>query len=508
MIRNGKDIASGTVISTEVCVIGSGPAGITAAWYLQKAGHQVTLIEGSRDYGTDDPSTDSRMHRDASWPDKTLLYNGVADGLFAANESEFLILPYAGQRSSAWERERFYGGTSSHWGGQSRPLDPITFQKRPGFPGWPITRADLNPYYAQAAAFCKLYSDNFSAEYWAGVLAAKVPHLAGFDAEMYQFIGKKYLNFSTRTFEGGITIGQSNVDVILNASLLDIDHTQGAVSSVRVASMDDQRTPKKATEFIIRAQVFVLACGAVANARQLLLSNAGNEHDQVGRYFMCHPLSAGSVISANPQQYLTDDEQRLMNGETLCGARPDPWRDPNGVGVTGRFSPNAEQQTKLGIGSCWFWTGGGQYYFEMAPNPDSRITLDATPDPVFGQPQTHITWQLTPRDEATYNQSTQLFKTAVNELGGDVGFASWKTVKNQLIVNGHHIGTTRMSSDPAQGVVDANLKVHSLDNLYVAGASVFASAGISNPTFTIITLSIRLAEHLSGVLGKQPVESQ
>jgi choline dehydrogenase-like flavoprotein len=58
-----------------------------------------------------------------------------------------------------------------------------------------------------------------------------------------------------------------------------------------------------------------------------------------------------------------------------------------------------------------------------------------------------------------------------------------------------------MSSDPTKGVVDANLKVHSLDNLYVAGSSVFATAGISNPTFTIITLSIRLAEHLSKTLG-------
>jgi choline dehydrogenase-like flavoprotein len=49
-------------------------------------------------------------------------------------------------------------------------------------------------------------------------------------------------------------------------------------------------------------------------------------------------------------------------------------------------------------------------------------------------------------------------------------------------------------------VVDANLKVHSLDNLYVAGASVFPSAGISNPTFTIITLSIRLADYLRKAL--------
>src|SRR5262249_39843090 len=160
--------------------------------HLQKAGLKVTLIEGSRDVGN--------VLR-ASWADKVLLYDGVADGLFATNESDFLILPYRGHTSPAWERERIFGGTSAHWGGQSRPLDPITFRKRPGFPGWPISREDLDRYYAQAAAFCKLHSDDFSAKYWANVLQADVPQLAGFDAEMYQFIGGNYLNFATRSFD-------------------------------------------------------------------------------------------------------------------------------------------------------------------------------------------------------------------------------------------------------------------------------------------------------------------
>jgi choline dehydrogenase-like flavoprotein len=181
------------------------------------------------------------------------------------------------------------------------------------------------------------------------------------------------------------------------------------------------------------------------------------------------------------------------------------------VDVTGRFSPNAEAQKNLGIGSCWFEAGDQtypyySYYFEMTPNPDSRVTLADTLDPVFCQPQTRITWKLTSLDETTYNRSTRLFETAVKERNGGVSFSSWETVKNQLVVNGHHIGTTRMSNDPTQGVVDANLKVHSLDNLYVAGASVFRSTGISNPTFTIVTLSIRLAEHLSKTLSSRPAE--
>jgi choline dehydrogenase-like flavoprotein len=491
MIKNGRDIPTGTVLSTQVCVIGSGPAGITAAWQLQKAGIKVILIEGSRQYST----------MQDSWPDKVLLYNGKAEGLFATNESDFLILPYVNHQHPAWERERFYGGTSAHWGGQSRPEDPIDLAERPGFPGWPITREDLDPYYAQASALCMLHGDyglngeNFSTEYWAKTLQAQIPVLAGFDVEMYQFIGGSYLNFATRTFDG-ITIGESPVDVILNASLLNIDHQQGSVSQLRVASMDTGIPPQKATEFTIKADAYVLACGAVANARQLLLSNAGNESDVVGRYFMCHALSQGQVISAS--SYLNNDQSRLMNGQTPTFGQ---WTDSNGVQVTGRFIPNAEETTKLGIGRCWFWAGGGQYYYETAPDPESRITLSDTVDPVFGQKQTRINWQLSPLDEQTYNQTTALFNTAVNNLGGQVSFDSWDEVKSQLTVNGHHIGTTRMCNDPTQGVVDSNLKVHSLDNLYVAGSSVFPSAGISNPTFTIITLSIRLADHLGKVLG-------
>jgi choline dehydrogenase-like flavoprotein len=78
----------------------------------------------------------------------------------------------------------------------------------------------------------------------------------------------------------------------------------------------------------------------------------------------------------------------------------------------------------------------------------------------------------------------------------------WEVVRSNLVINGHHMGTTRMAKDPAQGVVDANLRVHSLENPYVAGSSVFPSAGVSNPTLTIIALSIRLADHLKGVLGR------
>ena len=497
MIRNGRDIASGTVISAQVCIIGSGPAGVTAAWHLQKAGIKVVLIEGSRYTG----------RREASWPDKTLLYEGEAVGVFANSEPDFLIQPYDGQSSNAWERERILGGTSTHWGGQSRPLSAIVFEGRPGYPGWPISRADLDPYYAQAVDFCRLYANEFGTDYWADLLQAQVPALEGFDIEMYQFIGPAYRNFATRTFPDGTTLADCGVDVILNASLLEIEHADGHVQRLRVASMDMDlmQPPTKATEFFVAADIFVLACGAVANAHQLLLSNVGNEHDQVGRYFMCHPLSSSRVIGI-AEAYLDSDEEVLMNG--WLKPLPPPPQDPQpwqaagtGVQVNARFVPDEATLRREGIGACWFWAGGGQCYFEMAPNPASRITLSDRKDKVFGKPEVHIDWQLSDLDQRTYEATASLFKGAVAKLGGQAWAAEWADVKAQLTVNGHHIGTTRMSAEAEDGVVDSNLKVHSIDNLYVAGSSVFRTTGISNPTFTIIALSIRLAEHLRQALG-------
>jgi choline dehydrogenase-like flavoprotein len=142
-------------------------------------------------------------------------------------------------------------------------------------------------------------------------------------------------------------------------------------------------------------------------------------------------------------------------------------------------------------------------YFEMAPNYDSYVALDKTTDPVFGQPQTHIRWAFSPLDQKTYETNCTLFSQATN---GSISWPAWKTLTDQWTVNGHHIGTTRMSAStaPTEGVVDQNLKIHGLDNLYVAGSSVFPTTGVSNPTMTIITLSIRLADYLqSKVLKKE-----
>lgn len=509
MIVDGSNYIGQPPLKTQVCIVGTGQAGITLAWYLLKQGIQVVLLEGSRTYAGNDPN--KSISNSYLYNENLTLYNGESLGLFAQNESKFLTIPSVQNPPSmgVQERERIYGGTSTHWGGQARPLDPITFEKRPGFPGWPITREDLDPSYAEACSFLDLYGDyyspdgkagyNFTAEFWANELGQSVADMEGFDVDMYQFVPSQNLQFQAMKVNGQ-TIGESDALVVLNASLLSIDKTNGSVNQLTVGVMQgSQAAPTKAGEFTVEADIYVMACGAVANAHQLLLSDVGNEHDLVGRYLAGHPIANGAYAVSTSPSYLTSQEQQLLsyqNPNTSTKSYPISL-------VAGLLTPNADATRQLETGRCWFGPGGtNNFYHGLLPEFESRITLSDQLDPVFGQQQSKAIWVLSPDEEQNYQKLTQLFQTAVTAKGGGpVSIANWSNVVNKMVYNGHHLCTTRMSELPQDGVVDKNLKVHSMANLYVAGSSVWASAGISNPTFSIVAFSIRLAGHLADLLN-------
>ena len=138
-------------------------------------------------------------------------------------------------------------------------------------------------------------------------------------------------------------------------------------------------------------------------------------------------------------------------------------------------------------------------YFEQAPHADSRITLGHETDQL-GQRKVCIDWRLLPIDRHTYRTAALLFGTELARASnGRFQPEPWLEDEQsvpQVYGTSHHLGTTRMSDDPHQGVVDRECRVHGVENLYVAGSSVFPTGGWAFPTFTIIALSLRLAEHL------------
>jgi choline dehydrogenase-like flavoprotein len=138
---------------------------------------------------------------------------------------------------------------------------------------------------------------------------------------------------------------------------------------------------------------------------------------------------------------------------------------------------------------------------EQEPNPESRVTLSNEKDP-FGQRRAHLHWTLSERDKRTMRVAAEVFGAELRRLNlGALNLADW-LLSSELVfppdmVGGHHhMGTTRMSADRRMGVVDADCKAHGLDNLYIAGTSVFSTAGYVNPTGTLLALAFRLAEHL------------
>ena len=130
----------------------------------------------------------------------------------------------------------------------------------------------------------------------------------------------------------------------------------------------------------------------------------------------------------------------------------------------------------------------------------------------MGNLRADLDWQLCDADKHSARVFVETFDAELKRLGlGSAEPSEWlasagaqwpvdPTVGNHPIAGYHHIGTTRMSDSPAEGVVTADCNVFGYDTLFVAGSSVFSTSGWANPTLTIAALSLRLADRLGARL--------
>jgi choline dehydrogenase-like flavoprotein len=289
-----------------------------------------------------------------------------------------------------------------------------------------------------------------------------------------------------------------------------------------------------------------------------------NPHDLLGRYFMDHPhIRLGYLHQASVEELDYYDFQQIRDTYVLRGHGIDPdfadqedllrfsidlvgrhaldgtrtgfalaelqdgltRRDPALIARSARRALghplNALRLGRLasqgrvhhtGFGG-WSDTGSRQLpvgvaavesMFEQRPSPDNRVRLSDATDR-YGVPLPDLQWSFSEVEVSAIHRAVEVTSTAF-EAAGLGPLTTLRELGEGVIPRAgtglHHMGGTRMHGDPTQGVVDENARIHDLDNVYIAGSSVFpTSAGYANPTFTIIELALRLADHLSGQPG-------
>jgi choline dehydrogenase-like flavoprotein len=528
MIDDLRRLGGGPDLEADICLIGGGAAGITLTHAFIDTPLRVCLVEGG---GFDFEEETQR------------LYAGQSVGL-----------PHYGMEVG---RLRFLGGTTNHWGGRCTTLDALDFAPRRWIPdsGWPIERADLEPHYRRARDYCGLGVEKPAEEIFS-VLRVGVPELNP------KLLRAKLWQYAPYPWSFGVVYREAlrhadNIAVLLHANVTEIvaNGDRNAVEAVRVAALDG---PSRR----IRAKSYVLCCGAIENARLLLAteqtgtSALGNQYDVVGRYYMEHLRGPTGIVvtderlpaiedifnyftAADGTKYQTglaltaaaQRERELLNCCAAVEYAGDPasgvtagqtiwrelsrghWADDIGekvwrvlcdldvvaANLHRRLAERRHPLMPLKAASIII-------DMEQAPNPDSRVTLAAERN-ALGQREPRLDWRLTDLEHRTAEQFARLAAVEMTRLGlGRCRLADWLAEPNRdwamnLSETYHQMGTTRMAASPRQGVVDENCGVHGVQNLYVAGSSVFPAGGHANPTLTIVAMALRLADHLRTTLG-------
>jgi choline dehydrogenase-like flavoprotein len=434
------------------------------------------------------------------------------------------------------------GGTSNLWRGLCGLLDPIDFTERPWIPhsGWPITLSDLVPYYRKA---CRMLGLPAFSYFMPLPGDRRINALAGemnFDRECLSqkfFIHKtpprNFRHLLLNRFKDGEKL------LLMNAVGVEAVANSEGTAVQKMIVRDPQ-----GNSIEIRAKYFVLAAGALETPRLMLNSRrwqgagAGGQ-SILGRCLMDHPMGSLSQVRLEKIRKATlyhsmniTLKQHLKAGLVLKEELQRSHGLPNHCfylwpsfrcGIDDRFEnlrrtlitsrkkmlgpsdlitllshPNTVYRLLSYILPVEAFYMYADLFFvtEQVPNPWSRVSLAEEKDR-YGYPIARVNWAVSNQDLdsiATFNRlALEAFSSGANRV-------SFRRRESQFCATltsaAHHLGTARMSASPRDGVVDENLKVWGLDNLFISDASVFPTSGNANPALTICALAIRLADPL------------
>lgn len=529
MLADGRDVPSEQVIRADVCVIGAGVAGIALANELVGSGLSVLVLESG---GT-----------------------GPLPATQDLSEVESVGLPIVDTRVT---QIRALGGGSHVWSGKSRAFEPVDFESRTWVPhsGWPINRAALERFYERAGDLIHLPLSQEEIRQWDSTtnerlgLESSVVRTRFYAQSPLQGPRHFGAEFGTRL------VATDDCRILLHVVTLGIEIDDSRRVTAVIAGTNAQH------RFRVEAPTVVLAAGAIENTRLLLLSTSrdraglGNHHDRLGRFYTDRrALLIGHVRTRRPELWkqftfygregdlgcsglvLSDEvlrTEQLLNGGTFAyelwppryAGPPREQSDAFKALLAARRTVRAGrlpsgQTARLALGGlreaaellalrakARVWRDFVvELYPEPLPNPDSRVALSGTRDH-FGRPLAEVNWRVSSDFTAYMREYLRLLKQGVAHM--DPTASPDLEVAPDFLMHlkhegAHHMGTTRMSADPRHGVVDADCQVHTVPGLFVAGSSVFPTAGAANPTLTIIALAIRLADHIAATRARRPL---
>ena len=489
-------------IEGDVVIVGGGIVGLALGNQLADAGREVAILESGGEEPNDETQALYKGEFSIGGPTTERKQNGYLDA----------------------SRFRYFGGSGNRWGGVSLPLDAADFESRDWVPrsGWPITLDHLKPYYNRASDLLEIprfYPELDGATFDAvpmpinnqETLQSRPVHLTRYTGNVENGPFQRWKSETLQRERMRIFLGA-------NVSRIGLDADGRKVNALDVKTLGGK-------EFTVRGKTFVLATGGIENVRLMLASNdvaaagIGNQSDWLGRCFQGHAVvfnAFSQLLPLVPSQtwrpYVGRSRERVswVIGSTLAAQeqarsgnfsiylRPLPMKPKNekalhevALRLSGKTAPGLQLLRAT-------------YGIEHTPNRDSRIVLQPDVLDPLGMPRLKVNWKHEQFDLDGFERSVQ---QAALELGlHDVARLRWSGMDaaiDRFVQVGarHHMGATRMSPDPKQGVVDTQGKVHGVGNLYIGGSSIFPTSGIANPTLTILALTLRLGDHLASKGG-------
>jgi choline dehydrogenase-like flavoprotein len=513
VLIDAEQLASGSLIAGEVIIAGAGLAGIALARQLADAGHDVVVLES----GGEKP--DPRIQQ---------LYAGrmtLGGPGSAPRELDTYLID---------SRLRCLGGSGNIWGGKCGPLDPVDFEKRDWIPwsGWPLSRRDMQPYYDRACALLDLPKFDAANGGLAGIReglfeersASFTPRSRCY-TRMTGLAGQGHYDGYRKSATSHPRV---RVHLHANVTRIQLNEDGNRVESLEVRCLDGRRHQA-------RARAYVLAMGGIENVRLLLVSDdvqrtgIGNHSDWLGRAFAGHttvshpdtPLvtltrRADAVAAYNPDARdrphivigASDAAQRQMKTAnfttTLTRAPQEIPATARAVhAIAARLSGQREPGLQRTSASSPPRSAhlGAYFMLEQTPNRDSRIALTHERDEL-GVRRVRVDMRYNAIELDTLRTMASALARELGRL--EAGRMRWPgqptDVVSLMSLSRHHMGATRMSVTPREGVVDAHCRVHGVSNLHVAGSSVFPTGGITNPSLTLLALGYRLGDRLDAVL--------